>query len=245
MATLGALCLFVAVTSGLAVATGYDETRLILAGPRRDVTASELPVSARGWYSVFGCVRHDLAAQVTQAQAVYRLGTHSSAPDAGDRIFTPVSAYDDCDAAIPPRRIYALVEDDDALGNTLGQALPVAPPPVPAMVDGVIGYGAGHPRLAVHARAFLGGLESTTKTSGGFAPLDVIHVPLLMKGKRPGVLWVAATTLAAGAHGFLLLALMIVWVRRRVLGARRLAAAASDDPERQFFAGQPLKGAED
>ena len=102
---------------------------------------------------MFGCVRHDLAVATTRDGQVYTLG--GSAPGAGDedRVFTPLSARDDCDEGGAPKKIYALVEDDDALGNTIGRVYKsrVAPPPVPAFVEGVIGYGAGSTVLAKNA----------------------------------------------------------------------------------------------
>jgi hypothetical protein len=97
---------------------------------------------------------------------------------------------------------------------------------VPAFVDGVIGYGAGHARLAEAARAYLAGRG-----------LDVAAAPLLQKGKRPGVRWVAITTAAAGAHGYLLLVLGAVWAIRTQRRARRRAAAREQfsDDENEFL----------
>ena len=139
-------------------------------------------VDARLGRASFGCVRHDLAVAVTADGA--RLSRSAArAPgarsDEDRRCFTPLSARDDCDEGRAPQRIFALVEDDDALGNTIGRVYKtrVAPPPVPAFVEGVIGYGAARRRWRARGRAKL--------------QLDLGRAPLLAKGRHPGVLWVA------------------------------------------------------
>jgi hypothetical protein len=199
----------VAVLATSALYLGIQETRLLSAGPRRSFAADELPHDARGFVAVFGCVRHDLAAAVKDGR-VFPLGQEASE---GAHVFTPLSPVSDCDEGTPPKRIAALIEDDEELANTLGRVYQtrVAPPPVPAFVDGVIGYGAGHFRAAAYARDFL--------SAHG---LDVKEVPLLQKGKRAGVRWVSVTTALVGVHGYLLLLLGVVWVRRRL---RRAAGA--------------------
>ncbi len=212
-----ALGAFIAVTSTAALVLGANETMLDSSGPRRDLAAEEVRPTARGWIAAFGCVRHDLAVAVTAGKTVYKLGQRPADADESDRVFTPLSARDDCDEGRPPHQIYVLVEDDDALGNTIGRVFraDVAPPPVPAFVDGVIGYGAGHARLADVARGWLGAHG-----------VDVAGAPLMQKGKRPGVRWVAVTTALAGLHGYLLIGLGIWWALRR--GRRR---PGSDDAD--------------
>jgi hypothetical protein len=230
------LGLFIFVAATAAVWLGVNEARLAASGPRRDLLAEELARPARGWVALFGCVRHDLAVGVSAGGVVYALGAtppdrepragavgadadRQASPDE-DRVFTPLSSRADCDEGKPPKRIYALIEDDDALANTIGRVYKarVAPPPVPAFVDGVIGYGAGNARLARAARAQLG--------------LD--HgVPLLAKGRHPGVLWVAIVTAAVGLHGYLLLIVVALWLRRR--RRRAVAAAHFTDEENDFL----------
>jgi hypothetical protein len=229
IALLLALGVFIAVAASAALLTGLDEARLASGGPRRDLVAEELTPSVRGWLAVFGCVRHDLAVGVTARKEVYEIGKPPVDSDESDRVFTPLAAHGECDESRPPTRIYALVEDDDALSNTLGHTYRargavanVAPPPVPALVDGVIGYGAGHARLAGAARAWYG--------AHGIA---LGSAPLIAKGRHPGVFWVAVTTAAAGAHGFVLLGLGIFWAVRR--HRRALERRADSDEERQFF----------
>lgn len=222
------LGIFVAVVSTAALVLGVDEARLASAGPRRDFAAAELGPDARGLVAVLGCVRHDLAVGVTADGDVYPLGAPPAGAADDDRVFTPLTARDDCDEGKPPRRVFAVVEDDDALGNTIGRVYKarVAPPPVPAFVDGVIGYGAGHARLAARARAFF-------RARG----LDAAGAPLLQKGKRPGVRWVAVTTAAAGVHGYLLIVLGAAWAVRKQRRARRRAAARAQfsDAENDFL----------
>jgi hypothetical protein len=136
-------------------------------------------------------------------------------------VFTPLTARDDCDEGRAPKKVYALVEDDDALGNTIGRVYKtrVAPPPVPAFVEGVIGYGAGSHVLARHAAEKL--------------QLDLGKTPLIAKGRHPGVFWVAALTAAAGLHGYALIAAVIFWSRRR---ARRATARGQfSDDENAFY----------
>ena len=226
---LVALGAFVAVAATAALLLGVDEARLA-SGSRHDYAAEELTPSTVGYVAVFGCVRHDLAVGVTASKTVYRLGARPPDAEDEDRVFTPLSARADCDEARPPARIYALIEDDDALGNTIGRVFKekVAPPPVPAFVDGVIGYGAGHARLGAAARGWLG--------AHGVALGDA---PLLQKGKRPGVRWVAITTALAGAHGYLLLILGTWWAIRRQRRAQRRVA------EREHFSEQENSFLED
>jgi hypothetical protein len=101
---------------------------------------------------------------------------------------------------------------------------------VPAFVDGVIGYGAGHARLGEAARAFF--------ARDG---LPVADAPLLQKGKHPGVRWVAITTVAAGAHGYLLVGLgaYLIVRRRRKRRAERDEREHLTQQEQQFFDDEP------
>jgi len=216
-----ALLIILFAGSTAALWLGVEEARLARIGHRSDYAAEEMHPSTRGYVAVFGCVRHDLAVATTADGHVYALG--GSAPGASDedRVFTPLSARDDCEEGRAPKKVYALVEDDDALGNTIGRVYKtrVAPPPVPAFVEGVIGYGAGSTMLARHAAGKLG--------------LDLAQTPLLAKGRHPGVLWVAVVTAAAGLHGYALIAVVILWSRRR---ARRAAARGQfSDDENAFY----------
>ena len=228
LALLAGLGLFLLVASTAALVLGLDEARLASQPRRHDFAAEELSPRDRGWVAAFGCMRHDLAVGVTGRRVVYRLGSRPPDSEDDDRVFTPLAARDDCDEDKPPRAIYALVEDDDALGNTIGRVYSsrVAPPPVPAFVDGVIGFGAGHARLAAAARAFF-----------AHDKLPVGDAPLLQKGKHPGVRWVAITTAAAGAHGYLLVALGAFWIvrRRRKLRADKNEREHLTHQEQEFF----------
>jgi len=225
---VASLALVAAVLSWVVLQTGLDETRLHLSGKRRDLEVSELP-AASGWIAVYGCVRHDLAVGVTPRLHVYRLGEPpplDSDPEQ-DRIYTPLAARDDCDDDKPPKRLYALVENDDALGNTISHvyAQRVAPPPVPAIVSGVIGFGAGHRKPANAARA----------------RLQLEGLPLLAKGKQPGLLWVALVTTAAGAHGFLFAGLGVWWLVRRERRRRALLSGKITEAEEEFFHTETLE----
>jgi hypothetical protein len=209
------------VGSPAALYLGVQEARLASATKRRDFAAEELRGDVRGWVAVFGCVRHDLAVATTGDGRVYALGAPVAGASDEDRVFTPLSARDDCDEGRAPRKTWALIEDDDALGNTIGRVYKsrVAPPPVPAFVEGVIGYGAGSTRLAARAAERLG--------------LDLRAAPLLAKGRHPGVLWVAVVTAAVGAHGYALIVVLALWARRR---ARRAAARGHfSDEENAFY----------
>ena len=199
---------------------GVDEARLSRLR-RADYAAEEVTPSTTGYVAVFGCVRHDLAVATTAAGKTYALGGTAPGATDEDRVFTPMSARDDCEEGRAPKKIYALVEDDDALGNTIGRVYKnqVAPPPVPAFVEGVIGYGAGSSQLMRHAADKLG--------------LDRAKTPLLAKGRHPGVLWVALVTAAAGLHGYALILVVALWSRRR---ARRAAARNQfSDAENDFY----------
>jgi hypothetical protein len=228
VALLAALALFILVVATAALVLGVDEARLASQARRHDFAAEELPPRATGWIALFGCLRHDLAVGVTGQREVYRLGARPPASEDDDRVFTPLAARDDCDEGKKPSKIYALIEDDDALGNTIGRVYKerVAPPPVPAFVDGVIGFGAGHARLGQAARDFF--------VRDGLAVADA---PLMQKGKHPGVRWVAITTAAAGAHGYLLVALgaYLIVRRRRKLRAARVAREHLTHQEQEFF----------
>ena len=219
-----------AVLSGIVLRTGIDEVRLASISSRRDVTVQELP-AARGWLASYGCVRHDFAVGVTKYGRVYQLGTAEPDSEDTDRVFTPLAAADDCTEGQRPHQVYALVEDDDSLGTTISYTYKqkVAPPPVAAVVTGVVGYGAGHGSLARAARAFL--------HREGF-PVD--DQPLFVKGKQPGVLWVAALTAAAGAHGFLFIGLGAWYIRRRILRKRKILRGEIVEAEEEFFRSETL-----
>ncbi len=206
--------------STAAVWLGVQEMRLARMH-RADYAAEELSPSTSGYVAVFGCVRHDLAVATTSDGHVYALGGSAPGATDEDRVFTPLSARDDCQEGRAPKKIWALVEDDDALGNTIGRVYKthVAPPPVPAFVEGVIGYGAGSTLLARHAADKLG--------------LDLGTTPLVAKGRHPGVFWVAAVTAAAGLHGYALIAAVLFWVRRR--GRRAAARGQFSDDENAFY----------
>jgi hypothetical protein len=228
LALFVALGLFILVAATAALALGIDEARLAGQGKRHDFAAEELAPTEHGWVALFGCLRHDLAVGVTARREVYRLGARPPESEDDDRVFTPLAARQDCDEDKRPQKIYALVEDDDALSNTIGRVYKsrVAPPPVPAFVDGVIGLGAGHTRLGEAARAFF--------ARDG---LPVGDAPLLQKGKHPGVRWVAITTAAAGAHGYLLVALgaYLIVRRRRKLRKEREEREHLTHQEQEFF----------
>jgi hypothetical protein len=208
-----------------AIFLGVQEARLARMPHRSDYAAEELTPGTQGYVAVFGCVRHDLAVAVTAAGQVYKLGATAPGATDEDRVFTPLSSRTDCDEGRAPAKVYALVEDDDALSNTIGRVYKtrVAPPPVPAFVEGVIGFGAGSTMLARHAAKSLG--------------LDLATAPLLAKGRHPGVLWVALVTAAAGLHGYALIVVVAIWARRR----RRKAAerAHFSDDENEFYEDQP------
>jgi hypothetical protein len=222
------LALFVLFASTAAMVLGVDEARLAAQPRRHDLAAEELTPSDKGWVALFGCLRHDLAVGVTSRRQVYRLGARVPDSEDDDRVFTPLAARDDCDENRRPKKIYALIEDDDALGNTIGRVYKsrIAPPPVPAFVDGVIGFGAGHARLAGAARAFF-----------AHDNLPVDNAGLLQKAKHPGVLWVAILTALAGAHGYLLVVLgaFLIVRRRRKRRVERAAREHLTHQEQAFF----------
>jgi hypothetical protein len=225
------LALGIAGVSAVALSSGLDEARLAASGARRDLAVEELG-AARGWVAVFGCVRHDLAVGVGPSGRAYRVGSQAPETEDHDRVFTPLSAREDCDEDKPPARLYALVEDDQILASTISHVYQarVAPPPVPAIVSGVIGYGAGHGRAAGRARDFLVG----DKVAIGAAPL-------LAKGRQPGVLWVAVVTAAVGGHGFVLVALGVWWALRRERRRKALLAGATSEEEEGFFRSETLE----
>ncbi|MDB4965663.1 MAG: hypothetical protein JWN44_1352 [Myxococcales bacterium] len=208
-----------------AIFVGVQEARLARMSHRSDYAAEELAPETHGFVAVFGCVRHDLAVATTADGRVYKLGAAQAGATDEDRVFTPLSSRADCEEGRAPSKIYALVEDDDALSNTIGRVYKsrIAPPPVPAFVEGVIGFGAGSTSLARHAAASLG--------------VDLSRVPLLAKGRHPGVLWVALMTAAAGLHGYALIVVVALWARRR----RRRQAERSQfsDEENEFYEDDP------
>jgi hypothetical protein len=241
-----AACLLIGSLSTFAVFTGLDETRLALAARRGrvDLTAEELPGQGSGVVAVVGCMRHDIAVAVSKRRGVFRVGTDTvemsaklpsdvprtgslPSPDEIDRVFTPLAAAGECEDDKLPARIYGLVEEDSTLGGTLTHVYKaaIAPPSVRAIVSGVAGYGTGHTREADRARHFLS--ESLH--------IDAAAVPLIVKGRQPGVLWVALVTLASGAHGYLLCVLAVVWSVRKSRRRRALLAGETSDEEEAFF----------
>jgi hypothetical protein len=228
---LSLLALAIAGVSAVALSSGLDEARLAASGARRDLAVEELG-GARGWVAVFGCVRHDLAIGVGPSGRAYRVGAQAPESEEHDRVFTPLSAREDCDEDKPPAQLYALVEDDQILASTISHVYRarVAPPPVPAIVSGVIGYGAGHGRAAARARALLAGEK-----------IAIGDAPLLAKGKQPGVWWVAVVTAAVGGHGFLLVILGVWWALRRERRRKALLAGATTHEEEEFFRSETLE----
>jgi hypothetical protein len=197
---------------------GVQEARLARIGKRQDLAAEEVTASTRGWVAVFGCLRHDLAVAVGRdGVGVHALGEAGVRDD--DIVYTPLAARDDCEEGKTPKQIYTLVEDAAEDDNTIRRQYKtrVAPPPVPGFVDGVIGYGAGTALVAKHA----------------FERLHLGDVPLLAKGRHPGVFWVAALTAAVGLHGYALIVVVWIWSRRR---ARKDAARGQfSDEENAFY----------
>lgn len=231
-AALVVVLVAVLLTASLAaIWVGATDWIVAAAGPRRAIDATALPAAGAGWFATEACVRHDLAVVVTAEGVAYRLGEAGPASDDGDRVYTPLAARDDCDDERPPRAIYALLEDAESSGTTLGRAAPrrFAPPPIPARVEGTVG-----PRVGDRGRAAKARRKLTVELA------SVADVPLLRKDGRPGDRRLAMFTIGAGAHGLLLLALGARYVRRR---ARRRAALLSgqlDDAEEQFFRTETL-----
>jgi hypothetical protein len=224
---------FVSIASLAALWVGIGDWMVASAGPRRRLTAAELPASARGWFRIEGCVRHDLAVVVTAEDVVYRLGEPGPAADDGDRIYTPLTARADCDEERSPARVFALVEDAEATGTTLGRSGPrrVAPPPIPAVVEGTIG-----PRVVDRGRARK---ARRLMSKAGELP-GLADAPLLRKDARPGESWVALVTAGAGLHGLILLALGTRWVIRRQRRREGLRSGQIDENEEQFFRTETL-----
>lgn len=233
---VGLLILGVSAFSVMVLTGGIDELRLATQGARRDFAAEALP-GASGWVGVYGCVRHDLAVGVTPKRTVYRVGTTAVVndpdhPQDRDRVYTPLAAKDDCDEDKPPKQIYALIENDDVLGDTITNVYHqrVAPPPVAAIVMGVVGHGAGHEKLARAARSFYATQLGTV----------IDTQPLIAKGRQPGVLWVAIVSTAAGVHGFLFAALGVWWIVRRARRRRAMLAGHVNEEEEAFFSSETL-----
>jgi hypothetical protein len=225
----------VAAMSVVVLRAGISELTLASQKTRKDLELAELSGDS-GFVAVLGCMRHDLAVGVRPSGQVYKLG--EAAPDfdengkTDDRVFTPLAARDDCDESKPPVKVYALIENDDALGTTISgvYAQKVAPPPVPAVVSGVIGFGAGHAKMAASARAH-------------YAQRGVIvdGQPLLAKGRGPGPLWVAIVTLLAGAHGLLFCGFAVFWMIRRQRRVRASLAGHVSEEEESFFSSETIE----
>lgn len=234
-AALSLVLAAVLVTASVAaIWVGVTDTILTLSGPKRRVEASALGGGTRGWFAVEGCVRHDLGVVVTADGVVYRLGERGPEADDADRVYTPIAARGDCDDDRPPSRIYALIEDAEAMGMALNRSSStlVAPPSVPATVEGTIGPRIGDAKRARKARAKLAAALPT------LPGLD--DAPLLRKNARPGVLWVGLFTCGAGLHGFLLLALGVRYLRRRNARREALRHGQVDEEEEQFFRSETL-----
>src|SRR4029434_4451095 len=94
----------VAVFSAIVTAAGAGDLRLALQKERRDLELAELS-GAHGWVGVYGCMRHDFAVRGSMDGNVYRLGEQPpTLYDDGklrDRVFTPLTAHEDCDEAKP------------------------------------------------------------------------------------------------------------------------------------------------
>jgi len=225
---LGAI---LSIASLAALWVGISDWIVASAGPRQHLLAQALSANAHGWFQLDGCVRHDLAVVVTEEGLVYRLGDPAASTDDADRIYTPLAARQDCDDDHPPSHVYALVEDAEATGTTLGRAAPsrIAPPSIPAVVDGTIG-----PRIGDHGRANKARKKIGTEIAG------INDAPLLRKGGRPGVRWVAAVTAGSGIHGFLLLALGARWLRRRAEREEALRTGQVDEAEESFFRSETI-----
>lgn len=225
---LGAILL---TASFAALWVGVTDWMVAAAGGKQRMAAEALPRTARGWYELTGCVRHDLAVVVTAQGVVYRLGDPGTAPDDTDRTYTPIAAREDCDDDRPPQHLYALMEDWEGSNTTLGRVAPrrIAPPSVVAIVEGTIGPGVGDRANAKKARARM----------AADVPAAA-ELPLLRKGGLPRDKTVSIVTGAVGLHGFLLFALGARWMRRR---ARRQAAVQRgevDEGEEQFFKTETL-----
>jgi len=233
-AFIAVLLVGVAALACIVALAGVSELRLASQRKRKDLDLDQLP-GASGWIGVMGCMRHDLAVGVTSARRVYKLGESIAEVDENgktdDRVFTPLAAHDDCQEGKPPARLYALIENDEALGTTISgvYAQAVSPPPVPVVVTGVIGFGAGHLEQAAAARDYF---------SRRGLLLDA--QPLLAKGRGPGPLWVAIVTLLAGVHGLLFCAFAGVWAWRRRRRRRAIEAGHITDEEEAFFESETL-----
>lgn len=219
------------IASLAALWVGISDWMVASTGPKQRLAAEALPANARGWYQLAGCVRHDLAVVVTEEGLVYRLGDAAAATDDADRIYTPLAAREDCDDDHPPKRVYALVEDAEATNTTLGRTAPsrIAPPSIPAVVDGTIG-----PRIGDHSRA------NKARKKIGPEIVGIADAPLLRKGGRPAVRWVAAVTAGSGVHGLLLLALGAHWLRRRARREEALRSGQLDEAEESFFRSETI-----
>ena len=226
------VAVLVAAFSTVALRSGLDETRFIFSGRQREVAIDALE-RERGWLALQGCLRHELALGVRTDGHVFRLGAERFDPDAHDRVFTPLSAAEDCADDRPPGKLYALVEDDEALGTTITYAYQqqIAPPPVAVVLGGAVGYGTGRADLAARAREFY---QREIK-------VDVTGLPLFVKGRRPGVLWVALLTAAAGVHGYLLVLVGAWWVWRRWRRKRAILAGHTSEAEEEFFESETLE----
>ncbi|MEO6950477.1 MAG: hypothetical protein ABI321_01585 [Polyangia bacterium] len=219
-------------SSAAAFWVGATDTLLATSGPRRSIAVEDLPLHSRGWYLLSTCIRHDLAVVVTSAGTAYKLGEPGIESDDTDRIYTPLAARSDCDDDRPPRHVYALVEDADAVNTTFarGGHARIAPPPIEGTVEGTIG-----PRVGDRSRARQAARKLAVELPG------VEGVPLVHKDGHPGPLWLGLVTMAVGLHGIVLLVIAGLYYRRRALRREDLRTGALDDAEERFFETETLE----
>ena len=225
---LGAILL---CASGAAFWVGATDSMLATSGPRRVIPVEALPRVTRGWYLLDACIRHDLAVVVTSEGTAYKLGEPSVESDDTDRIYTPLAARSDCADDGPPKHVYALVEDADAVNTTFarfGQAR-IAPPPIAGTVEGIVG-----PRSGDKGRARRAERRLAAEVPG------IEGVPLVRKDGRPSPLWLGLVTMGAGLHGILLLAIAGLYLRRRAARRDELRTGVLDDAEERFFETETL-----
>ncbi len=217
--------------SGAALWVGITDTMVAMAGPMQRIPVEELVNHPRGWFELSACVRHDVAVVVSRTGPIYRLGDSGPPPDDDDRVYTPLSALDDCEDEKPPRKVYALVEDADSATTTLNRAaaLRIAPPSIPAVVRGTVG-----PRIGIASNA----AKARAKLAADL--VGAADAPLVRKDGHPVDLWVSLVTAGAGVHGLLLLALGARYLQRRARRREELRTGALDDAEEEFFRTETL-----
>ncbi len=210
---------------------GATDALLATSGPRRAVAVETLAREPRGWYLFDACIRHDLAVVVTSEGTAYKLGEPGVESDDTDRIYTPLAARADCADDAPPRHVYALVEDADAVNTTFarfGHAR-IAPPPIAGTVEGTVG-----PRIGDKGRARRAERKLAAEVPG------IEGVPLVRKDGHPGPVWLGLLTMGAGLHGIALLVIAALYFRRRAARRDDLRTGVLDDAEEQFFETETL-----